>query len=109
MKEYLVLAQHKFQCEKHLWTNVRWSMETKWTYDNIEEARKGLTEYLKAWKGEHSYNKDGTRTEVDNFNGFGIATKITKSEDDNWRVVAWKIKVREVTPWEELECDWYVK
>lgn len=104
-KEFAVLAQHKYQQAENKWMNVRPHLEGpgKRFYNTVEEAKAGLNQYVSMWNKEHVYDSEGKRIETCDCGGIGIDTVSDKERDDDLRVVAWKIKVREVTPWNVIE------
>lgn len=104
-KEYAVMAQHKYQQADNGWINVRASLEGpgKRFYHTVEEAKAALNQYVSTWNKEYVYDSKGKRIETCVCGGIGIDSVSDEKRDADMMVVAWKIKVREVTPWEELE------
>ena len=104
-KEYAVMAQQKFQQAENKWTNVRAYLEGfgKRFYGSEKEAKAGLNDYVSMWNKEYVYDSNGKRIETSTCGGIGVDFVASKKLDDDMRVVAWKIKVRDVTPWEDLE------
>ena len=108
-KEYLAMAQKVFQQKENRWVNVKKyfaeSLGEYAYYSTEEEARDALKKYLAIWNREFKYDKDGKRIETSVCGPFGINTVSRKEDDDAQRVVRWKIRVREVTEWETIECE----
>lgn len=104
-KEYLVLAQHKHQQADDKWVNVRALLDGSKNlfYHSAEEAKDALNQYIFRWNKEYVYDSEGNRIETCSCGGIGVDTVTDKVLDDDMRIVAWKIKVRDVAPWEELE------
>lgn len=105
-KEYLVLAQHQYQVADHRWTNVRKVTEglSYAYYGTKADAQKAIKAYVAKWNKNHRYDANGKRIETDEIGGgFSADFVCDKKLDDGNRVVAWKIRVRTVTPWEEVE------
>ena len=107
-KQYLAMAQSVFQEAENKWTNVKAFYAESFGegryYATEEEARRALTRYIAEHNREYQYGKDGTRTETTVCGMIGVDFVSRKEDDDKFRVVRWKIKVREVTDWEEVEC-----
>jgi len=73
-------------------------------YTSKEAAEAGLARLLRKFNLDYTYGDDGKRRETHEIGGgLGADMVITKEIDDMNRIVHWKIKVREVTPWEEVE------
>ena len=108
-KEYLVMAQKVYQQKENRWVNVKKyfaeNLGEYAYYSTEEEARNALQKYLALWNREFKYDKNGRRVETSVCGSIGIDTISKKEDDDAQRVVRWKIKVREVTDWEEIECE----
>jgi hypothetical protein len=103
--EYLVMAQHVYQVEEKKWTNVgAWYSVKNRYYSTEAEARKALASYVAKWNKDFQYDKDGKRIETQVCGMIGIDVVSRKQDDDRLRVVAWKIKRREVTDWEEVDA-----
>lgn len=106
-KEYLVIAQQAYQVAENKWTNVRALEEgfNKRYYGSLEDAKVGLKRFVMKHNKDFAYDMNGKRRETtDVGGGFGADMIIDKKLDDDLRVVAWKIRVREVTEWEEKEA-----
>lgn len=73
-------------------------------YPTLEEAKAGLGRLLRKFNKDFEYGPDGKRRETTDCGG-GIAADliVSKDMDDASRIVAWRIRVREVTPWEDVE------
>lgn len=103
-KQYLVMAQHGYQVAEGRWTNVRRTHDSHSYYLTKKEAQDALRKYIKQWNAEHTYDANGKRRETDDLGGgFAADLIISRALDDENRVVAWKIKVRQVTEWDEVE------
>lgn len=104
-KQYLVMAQQAWQVPENRWINVAaWNDIGKRYCSTEAEARELLRDYIATWNRDFKYGKDGKRVETQVCGMIGIDVVSRKEDDDRHRVVAWKIKVREVTEWEEVEC-----
>lgn len=104
MKQYLVMVQHKYQQSENKWSNVRWFEDGHRYYNRKADAQKALKAYIKQHNKDFCYGKDGKRIETSAIGcGLAVDLEIDKAMDDADRVVAWKIKVREVTEWSEVE------
>ena len=103
--QFLVMVQHACGVEKNEWLNVARLLDgpAHTYYTSEEAARNALKRYLARWNRKHNYREDGTRAEHDRCGYIGIDTVYTKADDDQMRVVAWKIKTRVVSAWELLE------
>lgn len=103
-KEFMVTALHRYQQEEGLWLNVCSHLEGRRVYSTLDKAKAGLDAYLKKWNAKRTYNAKGERYETDAIGGgFAATTVMNKGIDYDLEVVAWRIKEREVTPWEEVE------
>lgn len=103
-KQYLVMAQHRYQVEEGRWVNVRKLTDGGLYYERKSDAQAAVKRYLAKWNKVHTYGPDGKRRETDAIGGGFAADMIIDSKLDNENmVVAWKIKCREVTDWEEVE------
>ena len=73
-------------------------------YPTLEDAKAGLGRILRKFNKEFEYDADGKRRETFEIGGgFAADLKYDKRIDDACRIVSWRIRVREVTPWEEVE------
>jgi len=103
-KQYLVMVQHEYQREENKWSNVRWFEDCHRYYTTKADAMKALKSYIAKHNKTFSYDQNGKRTETNAIGGgFCADLEIDKSMDDADRVVAWKIKVRQVTDWEDVD------
>ena len=102
--QYLVMVQHKYQVEENKWLNVRWFEDGHKYFLTKKEAVAALKRYIKRCNGPMEYNSNGERIEHRSIGGWFTAdVVIDRESDDNNRVVAWKIKVRQVTEWEDVD------
>lgn len=106
-KEYQVIAQQEWQRKREpdKWWNVGFLLDSKRVYHTLEEAQSAVDRYLEQWNGVKVYNEKGERYETQYAGCIGISTVHTKKTDEDMRVVAIKIKEREVTEWEETEVE----
>jgi len=106
-KEYLVIAQQACDVDTGHWRNVRQYLEGIGMryYGTLEAAKAGLEKYIGKWNKEFTYDSNGKRVETTSSGSIGIDLVSDKKLDDRMRVVAWKIRVREVTPWETVEVS----
>lgn len=102
-KQYLVMVQHARQVKENRWMNVRAWEDGHRYYESIEQAEKALRRCIATYNKDFRYDKDGKRIETQTCGMLGVGLEITKSMDDEDRIVAWKIKVREVTEWEDID------
>lgn len=103
-KQYLVMVQHAYQVQENRWSNVRWFEDGHRYFLTKKEAQDALKRYVRKLNGEKTYSPDGTRRETDAIGGgFAADMVISKDLDESNRVVAWKIKVRQVTEWEDVD------
>ncbi len=73
-------------------------------YPSLKEARAGLSRLLAKFNKDFEYGPDGKRKETFAIGGgFAADMKHDKRIDDMNRIVKWRIRRREVTPWEEVE------
>jgi len=104
MKQYLVMVQHEYQREENKWSNVRWFEDCHHYYTRKADAQKALKEYIAKHNKSFCYDQNGKRRETHEIGGGFAADFISdKKLDDSNRVVAWKIKVRDVTEWNEVD------
>lgn len=72
-------------------------------YDSEKEAKAALNRLLEKFNKVYVYDENGKRRETQKIGGgFAADIILDKKLDDASRIVAWKIKVREVTEWEEV-------
>lgn len=103
-KQYIVMAQHRYQVAEGRWTNVRRTVDGGLFYERKADAQAAIKRYLAKWNKAYSYGADGKRRETDAIGGGFAADMIIDSKlDRENQVVEWKIKVREVTDWTEVE------
>ncbi len=105
-KQYLLEVQFPDTHERGVWQygayfdrggNARF-------YDSLEAAKAGLDRLLAKFNKEYEYGPDGKRTETFTIGGgFAADMKHDKRIDDMNRIVSWRIRVREVTPWETVD------
>ena len=104
-KQYLAMVQHARQTKRNEWMNVRaWEDFGKRYYSSLEDAQAAIKRCIATFNKDFKYGKDGKRIETQSCGMIGIDFEISKTMDDADRIVAWKIKAREVTEWEEVEC-----
>ena len=104
IKQYLVMVQHEYQREENKWSNVRWFEDGHRYYNRKADAMAALKSYIKKHNQTFCYDQNGKRRETHDIGGgFGADIVLDKKLDDSNRVVAWKIKVREVTEWSEVD------
>lgn len=104
MKQYLVMVQHQYQREENKWSNVRWFEDCHRYYTRKSDAQAALKSYIKKHNKAFCYDQSGKRKETNAIGGgFSADLVIDKSMDDADRVVAWKIKVRDVTEWDDVD------
>ena len=105
--QYLVMVQHVNDQKENKWWNLKFFVGNHFGdryFTNEETARAELEKYIKNHNRDFEYDKDGKRlAKVDILNGLGISVIADKQADDNNRVIAYKIKKREVTEWEVIE------
>ena len=101
-KEVIVLVQHRYQQADGAWSNMGRLLKgyNKNTFPSRAKALTGLKAYLQDWNGKKVYDANGERRER-HCTGADIVG--TPQSDYNMRVVAWKVKEREVSPWKEVE------
>lgn len=103
-KQYLVMVQHRYQVSENKWSNVRWFEDGHRYFQTKKEAQVALKRYISKHNEAKEYGPDGKRRETHEIGGgFGADIVIDKKLDDENRVVAWKIKVRQVTEWEDVD------
>lgn len=100
IKQYLVLVQQKHQQKNDEYYNLRLvygdsNFFRKRYYNTLEEAMSKLQAYI-------AQQNRGERTETTVVNGIGIDMVIDAETAKSTAVVDWIIKVREVTPFEEV-------
>lgn len=106
-KEYQVVAQQEWQRRRHpdKWYNVGFMLDNKRVYHSFEDALDAVNRFVEMHNGTKVYNEKGERYETQYAGCIGISTVHTKKDDADQRVVAIKIKEREVTEWEETEVE----
>ena len=98
-KQYLVCVQHRYQENENTFYNLRrlvYGFNGGNYYLELERAKADLERYIK----DHAR---GERTETTQCGMIGISSHIDKETAYQHEVTNWYIKVREVTPWEEVE------
>ena len=108
-KQYLAMAQAKFQVKENRWMIVKRYFsadpgENGRYYDTEEEARRDLQRLIRSRNGTFKYDKDGKRIETNRCGMIGVDFEVPREVDEDLVIVAWKIKVRAVTDWEEVEA-----
>lgn len=101
-KQYLAMVQHARQVKENRWMNVRAWEDGHRYYETLEQAKAAIKRCLAEFNKDFKYGKDGKRIETQACGMIGVDLEISKEMDDADRIVAWKIKVREVTEWEEV-------
>lgn len=107
-KEYVLAIQFPEDKEKGSWKSGAYfdpmAKAGQKFYNSLDAARNGLKRLLAKFNREFEYGPDGKRRETHSLGGgFAADMILDKSLDDMNRIVAWTIKVREVTPWEMVE------
>ena len=104
MKQYLVMVQHQYQRGENKWSNVRWFEDGHRYFNRKADATAALKSYIAKHNRAFCYDENGKRRETHGIGGgFSADMLIDKSVDEASRVVAWKIQVREVTDWREVD------
>lgn len=96
-KQYLAQYQLKFQSERGEWGNAMVMNGSGKRYaSTLEEARQSLKKVI------NEFNK-GARTEQQVIGGLGVSIVIDEETAESTQVVKTRIRVREVSEWQEVE------
>lgn len=95
-KQYLVQVQSKKLAEENKWMNVMMMFQGKRFANTLEEAREEISKAI-------AYYDKGVRTET-NFCGLGVSLIIDEESAEKMKIIKARIRVREVTEWEEVEA-----
>lgn len=106
MEQYSVIVQHKMDVKEGRWVELGAVMQGLGHryYTTKAKALADLRAYLRKYNQEFKYDVNGQRQEIQPIGGgFTAALVHDKQIDDDFLVVAWKLRRRDVTPWETLE------
>ena len=109
-KQYLLKVQFACDAEEDKWWNGTrldpLGGYRKDYYKTERDARAALERILAKANRDHTYDSKGQRRETHEIGGgFAADLIVDRRIDDMNRIVAWKIKVREVTPWEDVDSS----
>lgn len=96
-KQYFAQVQFKYQEEKGEWANAMITSGKRNRFaSSLREAKEAIAKCL------NDFNK-GSRVELSKIGGLGISTVIDEETAERLQIIKTRIRVREVTEWEDVE------